>query len=108
MLGALHDPSKAVAALRLLDEVEAADQLPTQVSFVARAMLGDVDGAMRIARQLEKPGEIFEMDLLFIPELRAFRQHPEFMPLLDRLGVTDYWQSEGCTWMDDRVVCTAD
>ena len=108
LLVALHDPSKAVAALRLLDEVEAADQLPTQVSFVARAMLGDVDGAMRIARQLEKPGEIFEMDLLFIPELRAFRQHPEFMPLLDRLGVTDYWQSEGCTWMDDRVVCTAD
>lgn len=108
LLGALSDPTKSAAALQLLDEVEAARQLPPQVNFVARAMLGDIDGAMRVARRLEIPGEIFEMDLLFIPELKAFRQHPEFMPLLDRLGVTDYWESEGCTWTDDRVVCTAD
>lgn len=108
LLSALRDPTKAAAALQLLDEVEAAEQLPPQVSFVARAMLGDIDGAMRVARLLENPGEIFEMDLLFIPELQAFRQHPEFMPLLDRLEVTDYWQSKGCTWKDDRVWCTAD
>lgn len=108
LLSALRDPTKAAAALQLLDEVEAAGQLPPQVSFVARAMLGDIDGAMRVARLLEDPGEIFEMDLLFIPELREFRQHPEFMPLLDRLEVIDYWQSKGCTWKDDRVWCTAD
>lgn len=108
LLSALRDSTKAAAALQLLDEVEAAGQLPPQVSFVARAMLGDIDGAMRVARLLEDPGEIFEMDLLFIPELQEFRQHPEFMPLLDRLDVIDYWQSKGCTWKDDRVWCTAD
>ena len=63
---------------------------------------------MQFARLLESPGEAFEMDLLFIPELKAFRQHPEFMPLLDRLGVVDYWASAGCAWAEDRVTCQRD
>jgi hypothetical protein len=78
------------------------------VELIARALLGDVDGAMRIAELLEQPGEAFEMDLLFIPELRALREHPGFMPLLDRLGITRYWRSKGCVWGNDRVNCDSD
>lgn len=60
---------------------------------------------MQAARMLQAPGEIFEMELLFIPELRALRQHPGFMELLDQLNVTSYWEQKGCRWSADRVVC---
>ena len=77
------------------------------MQLTLRALLGDLDGAMRVAESLEGVGEAFEMDLLFAPELKAFRQHPDFMPLLERLGVTAYWQKIGCTWSGDRVICPA-
>ena len=105
MFDAFGDPSKIPDALRILNEVSNARRLPPQVDLTVRTMLGDIDGAMRVARQLELPGEIFEMDLLFIPELKPLRQHPEFMPLLENLGIVAYWQSSGCAWRDDRVIC---
>jgi hypothetical protein len=60
---------------------------------------------MQIAKLLERPGEVFEMDLLFIPEMRALRQHEEFMPLMQRLGIVDYWKANGCKWTGDEVHC---
>ena len=60
---------------------------------------------MAIARLLEQPGMLFSMEILFIPELAPVRQHPDFLPLLQRLGVVEYWDSVGCEWLDDRVAC---
>jgi hypothetical protein len=94
--------------LQTLDVAAAERLVPPFIEIVARAVLGDLDGAMQFATLLELPGEIFEMDLLFIPELRALRQHPDFMPLLERLGVVDYWVSAGCEWAEDRVTCQQD
>ncbi len=96
------DPEKIPQALLALNESSAS----AQVQFTARTLFGDLDGAMEIAKQLEKPGEIFEMDLLFVPELKAIHGHPDFMPLLERLGVTEYWRQNGCEFRDDRVKCT--
>ena len=70
-------------------------------------MLGDVDGAMEIAKLLELPGEIFEMDLLFIDELEPLRLHPEFIPLMEKLGVVGYWETVGCVWEGSQVNCVA-
>jgi DNA-binding winged helix-turn-helix (wHTH) protein/TolB-like protein/Tfp pilus assembly protein PilF len=105
---AMSDPALAPEALQALDAATAEYQVKPFIEIVARAFLGDLDGAMDIAKLLEQPGEIFEMDLLFIPELRALRQHPDFMPLLARLGIVDYWASAGCVWADDRVSCERD
>lgn len=105
---AVPDPSRAPGALQTLDVAAAERHVPPFIEIVARAVLGDLDGAMQFARLLESPGEAFEMDLLFIPELKAFRQHPDFMPLLERLGVVDYWASAGCEWAEDRVTCQLD
>ncbi|MCH8159066.1 MAG: winged helix-turn-helix domain-containing protein [Proteobacteria bacterium] len=105
---AMSDPSMAPKALQALDAAAAEHQVKPFIEIVARAFLGDLDGAMGIARLLEQPGEFFEMDILYIPELRALRQHPDFMPLLARLGVVDYWASVGCVWADDRVSCERD
>jgi DNA-binding winged helix-turn-helix (wHTH) protein/tetratricopeptide (TPR) repeat protein len=85
--------------------MQEAEDLGPLIELTARSILGDLDGAMRIAELLEAPGEIFEMDMLFIPELAALRQHPDFMPLLDRLGVTAYWSGMDCTWNGNRVTC---
>ena len=68
------DPSKVPEALQALDAAAAEHQVKPFIEIVARAFLDDLDGAMDIARLLEQPGEIFEMDLLFIPELRALHK----------------------------------
>jgi hypothetical protein len=60
---------------------------------------------MQVAEKLEAPGEAFEMDLLFIPELKAVREHPDFIPLMTRLGITRYWESEGCIFTTEKVAC---
>ena len=108
LFSAMSDPSRVPEALQALDVAAAERQVAPFIEFVARAILGDLDGAIQVARLLEQPGEIFEMDLLFIPELRALRQHPDFMPLLERLGVVDYWAGAGCEWAADRVTCQPD
>ena len=71
-------------------------------------LLGDVNGAMTIARRLVAPGEVFEMDLLYSPEFRMLREHPEFMPLLERLGVVRYWDEAGCSFDGNKAVCDSD
>ncbi len=101
---AFLDPAKAAAGLRALDDAE--DVLANEVLVTARTVLGDIDGAMAIAAELEKPGETFQMDLLFTPELQPLRDHPEFMPLLERLGVVDYWEQAGCSFDGHKAVCT--
>jgi tetratricopeptide (TPR) repeat protein len=105
---ARSDPSMAPEALQALDGAVAERQVKPFIEFVARGFLGDIDGAMDVAKLLEEPGEIFEMDLLYIPELQDLRQHPDFMPLLARLGIVDYWAGAGCMWADDRVSCEKD
>lgn len=105
VFAAMTDPGRIQEALEALDESSVIQPVSPLADFTVRALLGDLDGAMRIAQLLEKPGEVFEMDMLFIPEFAALRRHPDFMPLLDRLGITDYWLKKGCVWNGDRVIC---
>jgi DNA-binding winged helix-turn-helix (wHTH) protein/TolB-like protein len=104
VFAAFSDTTLATQALQLLDQAD----LEPEVVVTARTMLGDVDGAMAEARKLEKPGEWFQMDLLFAPELQALRDHPEFMPLLDRLGVVGYWREAGCIFDGKKANCPED
>lgn len=104
---AFSDPTKASAAIEAVNKVSAVESINPIVELTVRTMLGDLDGAMRIAVLLEAPGEAFEMDMLFIPQLKALRNHPDFMPLMDKLAITRYWQDKGCVWESDRVRCEA-
>lgn len=105
VFAAFRDPDKAPVAIDALNKVSEAQEVSPLIELTARSILGDLDGAMRIAELLEAPGEIFEMDMLFIPELAALRQHPDFMPLLGRLGITAYWSGKDCLWDGNRVTC---
>ena len=93
------------AALDAIDAAWAQRRVFPGTLVVVRSLLGDIDGAMEVARLLEGPGMVFSMEVLFIPELAPLRQHPDFLPLLQRLGVVEYWDAVGCTWADDRVQC---
>ena len=105
VFAAFADPLREDSALRALDVASQNDTVTPIVEFVARARFGDVDGAMRIARRLEGVGELFEMDLLYIPELQRLRNHAEFMPLLEELGVVEYWEQANCRWDGQKANC---
>jgi len=103
-----EDNSQRDTALEAIDTASAHGQLDPQIEVTVRTMLGDLDGAMQIARRLESPGEIFEMDLLFIPELRPLRELPEFSELMDALHITAYWKEKGCRLEQLNVRCPQD
>jgi TolB-like protein len=99
------DRSTVGAALEAINKAAAEQQVEPKVELIVKSWLGDIEGAMQVAQKLEAPGEAFEMDLLFIPELKAVREHPEFIPLMTRLGITRYWESAGCIFTTEKVAC---
>jgi DNA-binding winged helix-turn-helix (wHTH) protein/TolB-like protein/Tfp pilus assembly protein PilF len=94
----------ALAAINETWEAEGGKVIP-HIVILVRTLLGDIEGAMAIARLLDNPGETFSMEILYIDELAPLRQHPEFMQLLKDLNVVAHWQEVGCRWEDERVVC---
>jgi serine/threonine-protein kinase len=108
VFAALDDATRREAALDAVDAAASEDGISPQIEVIVRTVLGDLDGALRVARRLESEGEVFEMDLLFIPEVQPLREHPEFGDLLDALGISAYWQARGCTWTGAGAVCEAD
>ncbi len=105
VFGALADSSTADQGLAAINRAWDDRVVFADAVFVVRTLLGDLDGAIEFARMLEGPGEVFATELLFIPEMAELRQRPEFMPLLERLRITDYWQQAGCRWENDQVQC---
>jgi len=102
----LADPAYAVEGLATINAIWDQGLVIPHIVLLVRTLLGDIDGAMEVAGQLdEQPGEYFSMEILFIDELAPLRAHPEFMPLLENLGVVEHWKNVGCTWGDDRLQC---
>ena len=105
LFDAFADPSKRDAALSALDQAAANNDVILQVELTARVILGDTDGVLRIARYLVRPGQAFETEMLFLPEFMPLRERPEFLELMESLGVPDYWQQAGCVWKNLVVEC---
>lgn len=103
---AFADPGKRKMALAVVNEVADRGQIYPQIEVTLRMMLGDTDGSLRVARMLVQPGELFEMEMLFLPEFIPLQRRPEFLELMQTLGVTDYWKSAGCVWQDFKVRCS--
>ena len=105
VIAALADPAQRVPALAAIDRVSVAGQLNPQTEVTVRMILGDTDGALEVARMLAQPDKSVEMEMLFLPEFKPLRQRPEFLELMDALGVTEYWAQAGCVWRDLAVQC---
>jgi TolB-like protein len=102
---AMDDPAMRPQAMAAIDDATAAGEVSEQVEFMARVLLDDLDGALRVAQLLESGGEVFEMDLLFIPEVQSLRAHPGFADLMTSLGVAEYWSERNCAWQGNSVRC---
>lgn len=107
VIAGMLDEEKTAAALLTVNQTVAAGQMPPQIEVVVRTLLGDIDGAMGVAELLENPGEAFEMDLLWIPEFAPLRRHPDFIVLMENLGIAEYWDLHGCKFVDAAVTCPA-
>lgn len=105
VFAAFAEPSRRDDALAAVNTASDAGELAPQIEIIVRTMLGDTDRAMDIAELLKSPGEMFEIDLLFVPETKPLRDHPRFNTLLEDLGIKDYWKSRGCQLIEDSVVC---
>lgn len=102
---ALEDPDKTDAALATIDKAFADPVMDPRINVIVRTVLGDTDGAMSVAMTLSESDAFLEMEFLFAPELQSLREHPDFITLTDRLGISEYWQANGCVWNNDRVSC---
>ena len=104
----MHNPALYDQAHSIVVELAEGDNISPRAEISLWAILGDADRAMNVARRLEKSGEIFEAELMFIPQFSVLREHPDFPALLNAIGLTDYWRDNGCEWQTDHVVCEAD
>jgi TolB-like protein/Tfp pilus assembly protein PilF len=82
-----------------------AQALPPRVRLIAWALLGNIEMVKQVARALETNKDAFETELLFVAELKAFRQDSEFEQLANKLGFTSYWHQAGCKRRESGVVC---
>jgi hypothetical protein len=104
VVAGILDSAKKESALVALDAASK-QGLESRLEITARTLLGDVDGAMREADALVRSGDVVEFDFLFLPELRALRQHSGFLDLMQNLGVKAYWDEHGCEWDGTAVRC---
>ena len=105
VFAAMSEPSGQRKALEALEAAAIAETLDPRIEIALRTVLGDLDGAMRSAEAAAAPEEHLEMDMLFLPEMRPLREHPEFPALMEKLGVQAYWDEMGCVWLNDTVNC---
>lgn len=83
----------------------ASGDLPLNIELTLWALLGQADKAMEAAWALKESGDYFEVEIFYLDEFRVLREHEEFPNLLEALGLTDYWDSIGCRWDGESVVC---
>jgi DNA-binding winged helix-turn-helix (wHTH) protein/tetratricopeptide (TPR) repeat protein len=92
---------------RMVDE-----QVPPYVTMFTWALFGEADEVMNIAMQLVESGTLYEhesaqVEIFYLDEMKLLREHEDFPELISKIGLTDYWESIGCHWSDDRVQCAA-
>jgi DNA-binding winged helix-turn-helix (wHTH) protein/TolB-like protein len=105
VFAAISESEGFAEAIEALNAASIAATLDPRIEIALRTVLGDIDGAMRVAMAAAAPEQHLEMDMLFLPEMRPLRQHRGFPGLLEKLGVAQYWDEAGCVWLNDTVNC---
>ena len=110
MFAAFEDPSRRQDAVNIVERLVDTGGLSTApvVEITLWALLEEGERAMSVARRLKTEGELFEAELMFIPQFAVLRQHPEFPDLMESIGLTEYWANVGCEFRDGAVVCDQD
>lgn len=91
------DPAARRRGGRRADECAARRDLSLQESVLVPSALGDVDGTILAMERSPKMDSTTFGDSntpsLFWPQTRAVRADPRFLPLVERLGLMDYWRA---------------
>jgi len=99
-----RDPTSE-SMVSVLQEQAARGGMRNNALITFWVLAGQADRAMEMAWNLVDDASFFEMELIFLDEFSILRQHADFPRLLDELGLADYWDSVGCRWENDAVVC---
>ena len=99
------DPESLQSTVASISAAAASGALPPNIELTLWAYLEQSGKAMEAAWALQESGEYFEVEIIYLDEFRVLREHQEFPELLEALGLTDYWESIGCRWDGDRVIC---
>lgn len=69
-------------------------------------MVSHADPAIQSALAIDGVEQAFEIEVLFIDGMQSLREHQDFPRLLDKLGLSAYWEQTGCRWVDADLECT--
>ncbi len=94
-------------AFETIEKMIADHVLAPYVTMALWAMFEQADRVMEVAMQLAESGTLYEMEIIYLDEFKVLREHEDFPELLQSLGLTDYWNSIGCRWSNDQVLCDA-
>ena len=68
-----------------------------------------IDQCLNTQQQLATASPGLAGQILWLPDMRAFRRDPRFQPLVTRLGLVDYWRQYGppddCDIKDGKLTC---
>jgi len=108
LLDALEVPSNSAAAVDALAAMEEAGQLAPVHAMAYYAWLGELDPAYRSGTAALRDKALSLQDL-WTPGLVAFREDSRFAEMIQRTGLSDYWQAYGlpdaCSLVDQTVQC---
>ncbi len=82
-------------------------ELAPYVTMTLWALFEQTDRAMEVAMHIAESGTLYEIEIIYLDEFKVLREHEDFPELLQALGLTDYWNSIGCRWSNDQVLCDA-
>lgn len=101
----IADPGKLEKSRALVAHLSETKQLPFSIQMTLWMILGETDRALQAALALNESDEIFELEVVFSDVFRPMREHTNFPVLLDKTGLTQYWQASGCSWSEQALLC---
>ncbi len=103
------DQERQQIAFSTIDGMSSDEAMPPYVMMTIWALFDNGDKIIEIAlQQAREVGVIYELETIFLDEFDVLRDHPDFPQFLSAIGLTDYWNSVGCIWQTQQLVCHAE
>ncbi|MBL8323431.1 MAG: hypothetical protein JNJ89_00580 [Rubrivivax sp.] len=89
------DAAARATAVAAIDALGAEVQRRMNHAFLAHALAGDTERAMRALERTRGDVPTMWMTDLWLPELAALRRHERFVPYLREMGLVALWEAHG-------------
>lgn len=92
---AVIDPSRRDDAVAVLESIDPGTRVRMAGNYFEYALLGDVERSILAIGENATRAPAGWLQDLWWPELAEVRRHPDFMPAMSQLGLTQLWDREG-------------